>query len=666
MGYTQQEKQIVRNELLKLERNTGVPIEEVVNRISEHRDSSNQNLGGFVKYGQLIEEAKKQNPFASKDGALNNPFQSLVTASTEAIVYGALRDGQTAFGTPKAIVSHDPVAQGKSIINFLPQPLRGLGQNAFDSFGSKTPDIILISAPQTGLVNGVKVTEYPVWNNKLDLENPTSRTLVNDSKTIDKTLISPVEVTVTGDPQKIKKKIEKFKFYNGGLFTNNTNIRYVPVLVLDYDKFMENKDSQKKIIARAMKNVNGIIVLQPGLLANATTLAKVSAANISTEIRQHNKIVSKPNFTTQIAFATKSNIEKKSLLTRLLEKQKEWFQTFTQKSPSNDKVDKLFQKESAAETYKRVTSNIKSHSSSFQKIGVVNSDHIDLVIASGAIKSGLDPVELLKQSPTYQAKMPVLNKMWLNKMVHDAKGISEEAPDSANFQKAIKKYDAKKTKVQSNQQEATSTRPTKRLASEVYQEMTSSLKETASYPQDTGIDVVNNSNHLDLMLAKQLMKKDIDYETILRQSPNYRSKEPAEANSWLKNIIKDGISMNKEYYLDSDESQKIIRSYDNDASRPPEKSDFEKLSKSIQRYNSSYSTDRQGLLVAVAKAAIRAGIDPEQVLRQSPDYLLANSGKGETLVEKTVEQAESNVQEERSRAEQQARRDNQRDRGREL
>jgi hypothetical protein len=67
----------------------------------------------------LIEEAKKQNPFASKGGALNDTFQSLVTASTEAIIYGALRDGQTAFGTPKAIVSHDPVAQGKSILSIM-------------------------------------------------------------------------------------------------------------------------------------------------------------------------------------------------------------------------------------------------------------------------------------------------------------------------------------------------------------------------------------------------------------------------------------------------------------------------------------------------------------------------------------------------------------------
>jgi hypothetical protein len=129
-------------------------------------------------------------------------------------------------------------------------------------------------------------------------------------------------------------------------------------------------------------------------------------------------------------------------------------------------------------------------------------------------------------------------------------------------------------------------------------------------------------------------------------------------------MLKDGMSMSKEYYLDSSGSQEIIRSYDNDASRPPEKSNFEKLSESAQRYNSEYARDREGLLISVAKASIRAGMNPEQVLRESPDYLLAMSGKGEALVEKTIEKAESAVQAEKSRAEQQAQeKNNSRDRG---
>jgi hypothetical protein len=213
------------------------------------------------------------------------------------------------------------------------------------------------------------------------------------------------------------------------------------------------------------------------------------------------------------------------------------------------------------------------------------------------------------------------------------------------------------------QEEATSATPPGRLASEIYQEMALSLKETASYPQEAGIDIFNNSEHLDLMLAKQLAKKDAVYEKVLKQSSNYRSKEPAEAEAWFENMLKDGISLSKEYYFDSTRSQEIIRSYDNDASRPPEKSNFEKLAESAQRYNSEYARDRQGLLIAVAKAAIRDGLNPEQVLRESPDYLLAMSGKGEALVEKTIKEAESAVQAEILRVEQQAQRDSQRGRG---
>ncbi len=671
MSYTSQEKAIVEQELIRLRYELGVPIDEVVDRISGNPSSATRGRGGFVKYSQLIEEAKKQNPFAPKTSSPgsenptglepNDALQSLTTAVAEAIIYGQLRDRRSVFGTPSSLVFHDPVAQGTEFINNLSQPFQFLGQQALKSFGVKTPDILLISAPQTGVVGNRPTTEYPIWSDQLDLNNPKSTTLLT-SPPIDKILVSPVEITISKKPDYIKKKIEKFGEYKAEIISKNPNARYLPVLVLDYSQYMSIKDSQKKLIAKAMKGVGGIIVLRNGLLDNASAIAKAAVARFTPQIRQLNGLSAKPTpSAARIALAAKINAQQKSSLSQLFTKPKEWFQSLTQKSPLSNGLEEPVQKESAAETYKRVTSNIKSNSSFFQKVGVVNSEQIDLVIASNAIKSGLDPVKLLKQSPTYQAKMPVLNKMWLNKIVHDANGISKEEPNSANFQKTIKKYDTKKTKAQSNQQAATNTSPTKRLASDVYQEMTLSLKETASYPEKAGIDIVNNTNHLDLMLAKQLVMKDVDYEKILKQSPNYRSKEPAEANLWLKNIIKDGICMNKEYYLDSTGSQKMIRSYDNDASRPPEKSSFEKLSDSAQRYNSSYSTDREGLLVAVATAAIKAGMNPEQVLRQDPRY--SANEKGEALVEKTIEKAESAVQAEKSRAEQQAERDSQRDRG---
>jgi hypothetical protein len=52
-------------------------------------------------------------------------------------------------------------------------------------------------------------------------------------------------------------------------------------------------------------------------------------------------------------------------------------------------------------------------------------------------------------------------------------------------------------------------------------------------------------------------------------------------------------------------------------------------------------------------------MNPEQVLRESPDYLLAMLEKGEALVEKTIEKAELAIQTQRSRVEKQAQRDSQ-------
>jgi hypothetical protein len=241
---------------------------------------------------------------------------------------------------------------------------------------------------------------------------------------------------------------------------------------------------------------------------------------------------------------------------------------------------------------------------------------------------------------------------------------TQKSLSSRLFEKSKKWFNNVKQSFTSNNkpQKTVSTAPKGRLASEIYQEMILSLKDTESYPQKAGIDIFDNSEHLDLMLAKQLARKDPAYEKILKQSPNYRSKEPAEAELWFENMLRDGVSLSKEYYLDSSGSQKIIRSYDNDKSRPPEKSAFEKIADPLERYNPEYSRDKKGLFIAVATAVIKAGKDPEQVLRQSPDYLSVTEGN-EASIEEIRQEAESAVQAENSRTEQQAQRDSQRDRG---
>ncbi len=663
-----------------------IPITEVLGILSINKEP------GHVTYSTLTSKAQEGTLLQfDEKGRPTSTLQNLSSAYAEAICLKGLRDNTGRFESAvfePVTQARNATDQASSSSNWLYSLPGKAGRAILDSFANKTPDI-LFTVPRVEIRTATTdLVTYGTWSNIIDPNNPTNTKKLLEYKFRNQSLFSPVEVTLSARSGEINSKIEKFETGYRNPFPGNKDIAYVPILIMDYDNYRSISDREKPKIIERMRRIGGFVSVIPGLRRLADKKAIEAATQLTLAMQSRKKEndkqeVNDSSTNKEPYFVEKLISKDSSIFSKAWQGVKTNFKklsenfNFELNNKSQETTDKVVanaispkvdntisQKESASETYKRVTSNIKSNPSYFQKIGVVNSDHIDLVIASNAIGLGLDPVELLKQSPTYQAKMPVLNKMWLNKMVHDANGISKEAPNSANFQKTIKKYDAKKTKVQSNQQEATNTSPTKRLASEVYQEMTSSLKETASYPQDAGIDVVNNSNHLDLMIAKQLMKKDIDYEAILRQSPNYRSKEPAEANSWLKNIIKDGISMNKEYYLDSDGSQKIIRSYDNDASRPQEKSDFEKLSRSIQRYNSSYSTDREGLLVAVATAAIKAGMNPEQVLRQDPKY--SANEKGESLVEKTIEKAKSAVQAEKSRIEQQAQRDSQRDRGREL
>jgi hypothetical protein len=578
-------KQLIYGQLLNIELLNNIPYAEVVDRINGNISRSNGDYGGFIRYDKLIQEAKKDPPFPKKNSApgsgnpagfeRNDGHQALISAAAEAIVYKALKSELTIFNTPASITIHDPVAQGASAFNGLPPPFKNLAQEALKSFKNKTPDLLVIAPTQRGIIGDRQVEVYPTWSNQVDLDNSKNLTLHRGKEDwSNKIVVSPVEITTTGNPQRIKDKIKKFEKYGSDYFKNNPNVKYVPVLELDYAQYMSLTDSNKKIICRAMKKVGGIITLHQSLLALSKSIAKEAIESFTPLIRAYEGLPDRQiDLLGQVPLRPKPSIQLNLLDGELFAKSKE----------------------------------LESKDTKGQKL-----------TTGGFFEKSREWFNNIKQSFALNNKP----------------------------------------------QATTNTTPKRRLASEVYQEMAVSLKATASYPQKAGIDIVNNSNHLDLMLATQLMKKDIDHEKILRQSPNYRSKEPTEANLWLKNIIEDGISMNKEYYLDSTVSQKIIRSYDNEKTRPPEKSNFEKLSESAQRYNSEYSSDREGLLIAVATAAIKAGMNPEKVLRQSPDYLLAISGKGEALVEKTIEKAESAVQAERSRVEQRAQeKDNQRDRG---
>jgi hypothetical protein len=270
------EEQLIYSELLRIQNLKDIPIADVVETISGNQNSSNDNRGGFVKYSQLIEEAKKDYPFEPKKSSAesknpvgfdaNDAFKALTNAAAEAIVFKEMRDMRTAFGTPSAVVFHDPVAQGTVVASRLPAPFDKIGLEAYKSFGDKTPDLLLISPPQKVTTQAGSLTNYWQWSNIVDLNNYKNTNLLPDKDASgDKILVSPVEVTTTGSAKDIKDKIKKFENYGSAFFKNSTTVRYAPILLLDYDRYMENKDSQKKAITKAMKKAGGIIVLEPGL-----------------------------------------------------------------------------------------------------------------------------------------------------------------------------------------------------------------------------------------------------------------------------------------------------------------------------------------------------------------------------------------------------------------
>jgi hypothetical protein len=179
------EETLVYNELAIIQNLKNIPIADVVDTISNNKGSSNNDQGGFVKYSQLINEAKKDSPYAPKissEGSknltgldANDAFKALTNGAAEAIVLGQMRDQKSAFGLPSAAVFHDPVAQGTVVLNNLPQPLKKIGLEAYKSFGDRTPDLLLISPPQAITTQAGTTTNYWQWANIVDLNNYRSK-----------------------------------------------------------------------------------------------------------------------------------------------------------------------------------------------------------------------------------------------------------------------------------------------------------------------------------------------------------------------------------------------------------------------------------------------------------------------------------------------------------
>jgi hypothetical protein len=577
-------RQLIYGQLLNIEIMTRIPYAEVVDRINGNISSTNRSFGGFIRYDKLIQEAKKDVPFppkVSNPGSgnlggfeINDGHQSLITAAAEAIVYKAYRDQLTILGTPLSTVIHDPVAQGTSGFQGLPQPFKSLAQEAIKSFGNKTPDLLMISAPQKGVINNKEVIVVPILNNQINLDNSKDLTLFSDRDDgSNKITVSPLEITTTADSQKIKDKIKKFEKYGSDFFNKNPNVKYIPILELDYAQYMKISASNKKIICKAMKKVGGVITLHQGLLTLSKSIAKEAIENFTPLIRVYENLPPKQvNLLGQIPFTPKLTTQRKPSSSQLIakskeldskdykeqkptnsgffEKSKEWFKNIKQSFSSNkntkeiNNVEKPIQKESAAESYQRMASGAKSNPSFFQRAGLDvlnNSNHLDLAIASHSAHKNLDSVEILKQSPAYLAKRPAVAKMWLDKMVDDGGKIAgEEHLNTPAAQKIIQNYNDRKAKVQPSPQVE------QQVGQQVEQQKSVSdfdravalVKEHSSEFEKLGLNVLDNRKDLLAGISFAIVSTGNDPSKLLRQSPEFlAAATPAQGEALIGESI---------------------------------------------------------------------------------------------------------------------------------
>jgi hypothetical protein len=555
MSYTQQEKAIVQKELAIVGSEQGIPLLEVFDRISENKNSSNNDKGGFIKYEKVIGEAKTRFPFQPKsvqpsegnpDGKqLNDALQGLTTATAEAITYGGFKDMRTNFGTPKSLVFHDPMAQ-ENFVEQLPLGLQLIGIQARLCFGKYTPDLLVISSPQTVKIGNTVKVELPAYGDLVNLDDYKSKVL-KDTGGIEKTVVSPVEITVTRKPEDIKKKIDKFGMYKSELLKSNTGIKYLPVLVLDYDQYMSIKDSQKKIICKAMKKVGGVIILKPQLLSVSRTIAKSAANRFTPQIRKINGLSVNPTIKTDIlTHATKSNVQKNSLVGEFIGRFKERFQKLTKKPPSKSKIEKPASKENFADTHQKMAAKLKNNPNFFREMGIneINPNHIDLMIATYALRNNLEANKILEQSPARLAERPAVAQMKINRMIYDAQILNKQANfNTSASQEIIHYYDKEKAK--GNTTSNTKTEQQKNINK--FDKIADVIKENSTAFNKVGLDVSGNREHLLIAIALVGIHSGKNPKENLWLSPEYiGAKTPEEGEAILAGVIKKAESVVQE------------------------------------------------------------------------------------------------------------------------
>jgi hypothetical protein len=321
----------------------------------------------------------------------------------------------------------------------------------------------------------------------------------------------------------------------------------LPVLILDYNQYMSIKDTQKEIIAKAMKKVGGLIILRTDLLDLSRAIARSAANRFTPQIRQINGLSTKPAATADIAaHATKPNTQQNFLLGQFITKFKERFQKLAQKSPSKNKVEKPAPRESPADTYQRMASKLKNNPTFFQKMGVdeINFNHIDLMIATYAFHNNLEYRKILEQSPALLAERPAVAKMKIDRMIDDAQILNEQVNFNALIsQKIIHYYDNKKNK----DNIAPNTKAEEQKNINNFDKIADVIKENSLSFSKVGLNVLENREHLLIAIGLVGIHSGRDPKEILSQSQEYlEAKRPEEGEAFLNGVIKKSESIVQE------------------------------------------------------------------------------------------------------------------------
>jgi hypothetical protein len=415
-------------------------------------------------------------------------------------------------------VKIDPVTKKAGLISFLlndvsPSEIDAVSRKITDSVGRFTPDILVVSPPYTvPTIDGTETHSAKIPG-IVDPRDPTASHTI-DQRHDRKTLISPIEVTTSKNPKTIQAKVKKFESYKNP-FKGSALIDFVPILVVDKDAFLSIDPSKRAKLVKSMTNIGGVVQVITGLNYQAEKILYDYAPEIIRAVTAYRKQHPRTK-----EFDSKQNIEKRSLSSRLFAKPKEWFQKLTQKSPSNNKVEKPVQKASASEIYQKLVSTIKSNPSLFEKTGldITNSRHIDLIIATSTAKKDVDTAEILKQSPDYLSKRPAVAKMWLDKIVEDGEKLAgEEQLTTPKSLKVIQFYNDKKPETTIE----TSTQTEQQKNVNAFDQAVALVKSHSSEFEKIGLNVLNSREDLLTGISFAILSAGSDPSKLLQQSPEF-------------------------------------------------------------------------------------------------------------------------------------------------